>query len=50
MGHDALARYIWGVDSIEEIYISGYRSGFYHDPVIGGFNDAFCQLYRKIKK
>ena len=28
---------------VERIYKSGYRSGFYHDPVNGGFNSAFCQ-------
>lgn len=35
---------------LKEIYISGYRSGFYHDPVIGGFNDAFCQAVQENKK
>lgn len=31
----------------EAIVKSGYRSGFYNDPVTGGFNRAFCNAVRE---
>ena len=37
----------WIKGWVERIYISGYRSGFYHDPVIGEFNQAFCKAVQE---
>lgn len=28
---------------VDTIYISGYRSGFYHDPIKGAFSQAYCK-------
>jgi Domain of unknown function (DUF1906). len=33
----------WIRGFVETMYGTGYRPGFYHDPVTGGFNAAFCQ-------
>jgi hypothetical protein len=33
----------WIQGWIEAIYPSGYKSGIYHDPVTGNFNQAFCR-------
>lgn len=35
---------------VERIYISGYRSGFYNDPVHGDFNKAFCKAVQENEK
>lgn len=32
---------------VDRIYISGYRSGFYHDPVKGGFTKAYCKAVQE---
>ena len=34
----------------EAIVKSGYRSGFYNDPVTGGFNKAFCNAVKENEK
>lgn len=31
----------------EGMVIGGYKSGFYNDPVIGGFNEAFCNAVKE---
>lgn len=33
----------------EAISASGYKSGMYHDPVAGGFNEAFCNAAKENK-
>lgn len=32
---------------VDRIYISGYRSGFYHDPIKSEFNKAFCKAVQE---
>lgn len=42
----------WIIAWVEKIYLSGYRTGFYHYPVTGHFNKAFCeavQINEKVK-
>ncbi|MGG3466807.1 glycoside hydrolase domain-containing protein [Neobacillus pocheonensis] len=33
----------WIIGWVEAIFGSGYRPGFYNDPVTGNFNTAYCQ-------
>ncbi|MBU8904979.1 glycoside hydrolase domain-containing protein [Desertibacillus haloalkaliphilus] len=33
----------WIQGWVDEMYPSGYKPGFYHDPVRGQFSDAYCQ-------
>ncbi|WP_010282874.1 glycoside hydrolase domain-containing protein [Bacillus timonensis] len=35
---------------VESIYPSGYRPGIYHDPIEGGFSEAYCEAARKNKQ
>ncbi len=35
---------------IDTFYPSGYRPGFYHDPVKGDFSAAYCQAVKKSEK
>ncbi len=37
----------WLIGWVETIYGSGYRPGFYHDPVTGSFNAAYCQAVQQ---
>ncbi|MFT4415204.1 glycoside hydrolase domain-containing protein [Fredinandcohnia humi] len=32
---------------VESLFPTGYRSGIYHDPVEGGFAQAYCEAVRK---
>lgn len=34
----------------EALVISGYKSGIYNDPVVGGFHKAFCNAVRENEK
>ncbi|WP_456275697.1 glycoside hydrolase domain-containing protein [Bacillus sp. AK128] len=32
---------------VENLYPTGYRAGIYHDPVKGGFQEAYCQAVKE---
>ncbi|MFC5463443.1 glycoside hydrolase domain-containing protein [Lederbergia graminis] len=37
----------WIKGWVDALYTSGYKTGIYHDPVTGGFNQAYCQAARE---
>lgn len=40
----------WIRGFVDAMYPSGYKPGFYHDPVSGPFNEAYCQAVAKDSK
>ena len=37
----------WLIGWVETFYSSPYLPGFYHDPIVGDFNQAYCQAVAK---